>query len=304
MSEFAEMLKAAKSGRVQVLHEFLTNFDPSSDRIHCFFEGREDEIFYRGFISSYTGCKIVAYICGNKRDVYAVCESVATHPGYRQSLFFVDKDLADLMNESYPLFERMFVTSFYSVENYLVRDDLFVRLCRDFIQCKGVVCNHDAVGDIFSAALAKFYALILPLMAWIVAVRRKGQSPNLRNIRLQTLFGLDSDLKPRKVMNRNRIAHLCTMCGITPIRGMAKDVREVLADLKARNPKQVVRGHFEGWFLVIYFKAFFERVKTEAENIGGTAAMLPSVEHTNFVALTVPHLQIPQDLNEFLQINL
>jgi Protein of unknown function (DUF4435) len=111
MPNFADLLREAKNGRVQVLHEFLTNFDPSANRVHCFYEGREDEIFYRNFVSARTTSRLISYICGNKRDVYSVCDAVANHRGYRQSLFFVDKDLSDLMNETWPAHSRLFTTS-------------------------------------------------------------------------------------------------------------------------------------------------------------------------------------------------
>jgi len=283
--------------------KFLTNFDPSADRIHCFYEGREDEIFYRNFISSRTGSRVIAYICGNKGDVYRVCDSVVNHHGYRQSLFFVDKDLSDVMNEVRPTHARMFTTSYYSVENYLVQREVFVNICHDFIQCRGVVCDHEEAGEHFSRALSGFYTLILPIMAWIIAVRRNGQAPNLRNIKLQGLFGFDSDLVIRKIGGRGRISHLCTVTGITPTPGIARDIRRALVELRSHNPKCVVRGHFESWFFVSYMKALFDRLKVEAEKQGGTASMMPTVEQSNFVALAIPRIQIPPELDAFLSAN-
>ena len=183
------------------------------------------------------------------------------------------------MNEALPARDRLFTTSFYSVENYLVHEDVFVDLCRDFIQCRGLACDHEQAGKHFSHALSAFYDLILPIMAWIIAVRRSGQAPNLRNIKLQVLFKFDSDLRIQRIVRRDRIARLCTITGIAPTPGIAREIRKALIELRSYDPKCVVRGHFESWFFVAYMKALLERLRTEAQRQGGTAMMIPTVEH-------------------------
>ena len=165
MPNFASVLKEAKVGRVQVIHEFLTNWDPFKNRLHCFYEGREDEIFYRAFVTARSGAQLMAYICGSKDEVYGVLTSVASHPGCEQSLFFVDKDLSDVLNEIRQQHQRLFVTHYYSVENYLVRQEVLGRFCRDFIHCRGLVCDHNQSCADFATAVSDFYAHILPLMA-------------------------------------------------------------------------------------------------------------------------------------------
>jgi hypothetical protein len=79
----------------------------------------------------------MGYVCGNKDEVYSVFSFVAKHPGFDQSLFFADKDLSDLLEEGRPSHARFFITSCYSIENYLVRQDVLARFSRDFIQCRG-----------------------------------------------------------------------------------------------------------------------------------------------------------------------
>jgi len=304
MPNFADLLKGAKSGRVQVIHEFLTNFDPSKHRLHCFYEGREDEIFYRNFISPRTEARLIGYICGNKDEVYSVFSFVARHPGCDQSLFFVDKDLSDLLREKRPAHARFFVTAYYSIENYLVQQDVLGRFCRDFIQCRGVVCDHDKACEEFGEGLRKFYDLILPIMAWVLVVRRRGQRPNLRNVELKSLFRFDEHLHICKKLKRSRIAHLCTVTGITPTPGIAGEMRAALVELRSHNPKTVIRGHFESWFFVEYIKGLFARIKTEAERQGGAASMIPAVEHTSFVPLAVVVIPPSNELDAFLVSNI
>jgi len=303
MPNFANLLKEAKVGRVQVIHEFLTNFDPFKNRLHCFYEGREDEIFYRTFIASRSNARLIAYFPGNKDEVYGVLAFVAKHAGCQQSLFFVDKDLSDVLGEQRPAHPRLFVTHYYSVENYLVREEVLGRFCRDFIQCRGVVCDHDQSCTDFAEALMTFYNLILPVMAWVIVMRRRGQKPNLRNLKLKTWFTFDSSLQIANKIKGNRISQLGAQTGINPIPGIGRDLRAALVDLRSREPKCVVRGHFESWFFVEYFKGLFERLKAAAEKQDGSASMIPAVEHSSFVALAVPSIAIPPDLAAFLVTN-
>lgn len=304
MPNFADVLKEAKTGRVQVLHEFLTNFDPAKNRLHCFYEAREDEIFYRSFITPRTQARLFPYLCGNKDEVYAVFASVGKHRGYGQALFFVDKDLSDILKEARSMHARLFVTRYYSIENYLVSEEVLRRFCNDFIQCRGVVCDHEQSCADFTKALSAFYKLVLPIMAWIVAVRRIGQRPNLRNINLKVFLGFDEHLQVVRLKKRHRLAVLCNVTGAAPAAGLVRDLRKALMELRSHDPKSVVRGHFEAWFLVEYLKALFETLRLKTRERGGAATLIPAVEHSSFVPLAVPVISIPPDIDAFLAQNI
>jgi len=119
-------------------------------------------------------------------------------------------------------------------------------------------------------------------------------------MKLQTLFKFDNDLDIQKLVKRSRVSNLCTVTGITPTPGIAREIRKAMIELRSQPPKCIIRGHFESWLFVAHMKALFERLRTEAERQGGTATMVPTVEHTNFVPLAVPRIQMPAELDAFL----
>jgi hypothetical protein len=70
------------------------------ERVHAFFEGHDDEVFYRRFLEQYVaaGSRLYGYRCDGKQRVYeAFSQITARYPAIRSVLFFVDKDLDDIL---------------------------------------------------------------------------------------------------------------------------------------------------------------------------------------------------------------
>ena len=104
--------------------------------IHSFFEGQDDLSFYTNFINSFTQDpdKLhLTYICGDKEGVYKAYGLVmkANRPG--TFLFFVDKDLSDILNEKYLQATNIYVTEFYSIENYIVTEYMLRRIWAEIL---------------------------------------------------------------------------------------------------------------------------------------------------------------------------
>src|SRR5436190_16129256 len=112
-----------ESPRVPLL-EFLQQQQPHT--LHMFVEGDGDAAFYRNFVFQYykDADSLYVYDCGGKDSVYAVRKSIYSRdnqPEWADSmtlLFFVDKDLSDILQKHYNQETNIFVTDFYSVENY------------------------------------------------------------------------------------------------------------------------------------------------------------------------------------------
>lgn len=120
---FTDLLRDARSSRVSTFHKFLTNYDPSTDRVFAFVEGEADEPFYRAQIQKYVPDQRLIYIynCDGKKnvcDLYA--EVVKKYPKCERVLFFLDKDVDDIVGAPWPADPRIFVTECYSIENYVV----------------------------------------------------------------------------------------------------------------------------------------------------------------------------------------
>ena len=241
---FVDDLKTARSGRTTVLHEFWTNYDPNRPRVHIFLEGHDDVVFYKSILEKYLEGKrpVYAYRCDGKQHVYdAFGQITAKLPHSRQILFFVDKDIDDILGQPWPTDPRIFVTDVYSIENYLVSRDAVSRFIDNFIQFRNVAFQRDAVLDQFDQQLSKFHRLVTPLMAWIIYSRRQGQKPNLSNISLSELFALSEECSI-KVRPGERAEYLTRVTAVTfPLR-VSSRMLQIVNELKRLPPKRFIRG--------------------------------------------------------------
>jgi len=305
MPSFIEVLRHSRTTRTAVLHEFWINYDTAHTRAHAFFEGREDEIFYRPFVEPLVTGRLFFYRCGGKPEAYEVLKSiVARQPACRRVVFFVDKDLSDILQEQWPTDARMFVTDVYSIENYVVSRETLSRLLSDFLHVRGTSFDAGIVLAKFDSELLVFYRHVKLLMAWIIALRRRGLKPNLGNISLRELFGFSPDLSFVRTRNKKRLSYLNSVAGVPTSQGLWKDIRQALKEISDLSPKHVVRGKFATWFLVEFTKHVSASLKKLADEVGGSVSLNPPVEHSNLIALLAGKLVIPDDVDRFLRSHL
>ena len=303
---FVDELKKARTGRIPVLHEFLTNYNPGEQRLHAFVEGDDDLVFYRVVLSNQVRDRksVYLYRCDGKARVYEMFAEVTRRfPDCRSTLFFVDKDVDDILGQPWPTDPRIFVTDVYSVENYIVSSEVLARIIEEFIEFRDVKFESEALMKQFDLELARFHKLVVPLMAWIVFVRRAGMRPNLANIQLRELFAFSSDCRVR-IKPGERHDNLCQTTGIKAPKGTLTRVREVAEELKRLPPKRYVRGKFELWFFVEFLKHLLTHLQNSAVGTGGRVRLRIPLEHSNIVALMSGRISAPPSLDLFLRVHL
>lgn len=301
---FADLLRKSRSSPTAVLHKFLVNYNPSGRQIHAFVEGSPDLAFYRRYLDPYVDPGAVwLYNCEGKAHVYETYGKIIERfPHCRRVIFFVDKDVDDIIGEAWPADPRIYVTDVYSIENYLVCKEVVTRYLHDFVKLKRVEFDFAPVLSQFDKQRDKFYGVILPLMAWVVTARRSGQRPNLGNIALANLLLFsDSGFVERK---RNRLDYLCKVTGVQLPPGVWKPIRRTCLELKRLPPKRYVRGKFEAWFMLEMLKTLLAQLDREARQSGGAISVNTSVHDSNFVQLLVPGLPVPTSLASFLDFHL
>src|SRR6185437_11023641 len=144
-------------------------------RLHAFFEGHEDCVFFRFFLRRIEdrGWRLYTYRCEGKSKVYEAFENIIRRmPNVSHALFFVDKDLDDILGTPWATDPRIYVTDVYSIENYLVTAAVLQSFVRDCVRSNFVGFDIDVIGTEFDAQLAKFHRKMLPVMAWILIARR------------------------------------------------------------------------------------------------------------------------------------
>lgn len=301
---FADELREAGASVPAVLHEFLLQHDPKEERVHAFCEGYEDPAFYRLKVQESAGNRrTFFYRCHGKWKLFALFDEITARVGtYRHTLYFVDKDLSDLIPEDYPRDDRIYVTDYYSIENYLASKEVVVRVCSDFVILKKCALPKERVIERFITELSRFQALATPIMAWAICVRRKGVPVALQNLKLAELFSFDTDLRIRR--RNGVIPYLITKTGVPNTPPLWADMKAVIRSLKPLDPRRYIRGKFETWFLVEFIKAAINHLQDAATAAGGDIEVPVRVEQSNAIALLAPYAILPPSLDAFLAMHL
>lgn len=303
---FTDLLRNSRTSRVSVLHKFLTSYDPSTKRVYGFVEGEPDQSFYRLHIQQQAVDQKDVYIynCEGKKGVYPLCADVlARYPDCKRVLFFVDKDLDDIIGEYRPTDPRVFTTDCYSIENYLVCRETIQRYFEDFVKIRRIEINVDAVLNDFDQHLSAFHRILLPVMAWIVVLRRRGSRPNLTDVRLDALFKV-SDAGISKLSRRSRLAYLMRVAQVEPCGSVWRQVRATCRELQRKPPKTYVRGKFEAWWFVEFARRVSEGLQRVVTEAGGSVSISMQLNDATFVQLLTTGGKAPPGLDAFLRFHL
>lgn len=301
---FVDQLQVARSSQAAVLHTFLTSYDPNEPRVYAFVEADPDRAFYREHIERYLNDtrRLYVYPCGNKSKVFELYRQVTRRfPDCRNVLFFVDKDIDDLVGRIWPNDPRIFVTDLYSIENYIVVSPAVERYFADFVKLRRVTIDVTPALAQFESRLANFHRAIKPLMCWIIAARRLGEHVVLSDFKLDRLYTFDGthtrrirDEKAATLLNRVTDAPGCSW-------RLASHVRRELAH---QSPKRYTRGKFEAWFLIEFVKRLLADLSCLAAAEAGNVSVSTPLHESNFVQVLVRAVPTPPQLEAFLRFHL
>lgn len=214
------------------------------------------------------------------------------------ALFFADRDLSDILEETWPVDERIFVTEVYSIENYFVSRATFERLCRDLIRLGNFTFEFEPVFAHFESQLCAFHRLMLTVMAWIASARAAGLRPNVNNIKMGEIFFLSEDGSVKA--SKNRLQYIAKATGIDPAAVPLREVRKLRRRFAETEPKLCIRGHFEMWFMISFTLFFIQRLATVAEEVGGSVSLRVQINQQNPVETLIGRIPTPAALATFL----
>jgi len=306
--QYIEGFRRERESSASAYFQFVFAAPKYPNDIHAFFEGHDDLSFYVNFLRSFaTNSKSIhVYKCGNKKGVYEAHEKVIN--GVRQGvvLFFVDKDLSDVLNEVWEQASDIYTTDYYSIENYLVSEDMLFRIWTELFRFRGVELDFEQVHrEKFHTELGRFYQYTRPMMAWIIYLRRKGLRPNANNISFTKFFDWDTDLTliKSKQWQDGGLTYLERICGVQTPDTWGSETDAVLKELSILAPKTYIRGKLE----LCFFVRFVERLMRILDNhLPGTDAGVMTktlLSEENAIEVLGPRLSIPPSLERFLQDN-
>lgn len=301
--DFLSRLNASRDSSISTYHVFLLQYKSGADDVHVFVEGHDDISFYTHLIRRYIAPnrRIFMHECGNKRSVYETHQNIDRNIGTRKGqLFFVDKDLSDILGESYPSEMNIFVTEHYSIENYLVSEEMLFDVWNELFRFKETRVDFEIVREKFHEELRKFHEVAQSITVWIILVRRSGYRPSLDNIAFSKICFFDNEIsfKVREVaVGANLVPLLEGLCKLTTPSEYSVTVSAIQMELSGMNPKSYIRGKFELWFFV----NFVERLLKSLEDIG--VKTKTQINESNAIEVLGPRLRPPSHLEEFIKSN-
>lgn len=284
---------------------FLLEFKANGKTVFIMYEGYDDPSLYAHAVEQYlpTGYSIRFLRCGNKKKVLDFRawyqQRWAENP---RALFCVDKDHDDLVVTplSVSTGGTLFVTSGYSVENYVMGT---ASIHRALVECYGVPdsqTTQTAIYQSWSSARSRFASEMLPIMAWLVAQRRAKNGPNTSNISLKVLFDTsDCENPKRRIHGTALYAELSRICNCPSIK--ASDVTTEMANMPAQEWPSWLRGKQCAEFLAVFLNQACARIKAA---IGGGVSPKLQIHSKNVVFALGPRTVIPTDLQAFLSQHL
>ncbi|NEQ36658.1 MAG: DUF4435 domain-containing protein [Okeania sp. SIO3I5] len=301
---FADQLRDARNPG-DVYLQFIKNDGKDEKTIHSFFEGDEDISFYSHFIEqilpkNYSSLK---YVCKGKQKVYELYKKVIAHISNKtnksRTLFFVDKDLSDFLNEDLPKYENLYVTDYYSIENFLVIETMIRKICEDFYH----ITDTTQISEIksrFQQELKTFYRYLLPIMSWIIYLKKQGYQVNLNNLQMDKLFQLNDDLQICKKQQKNYLKILEKHCGVDTPQKCWIQIKKTVEYLKQYDAKSYIRGKYELWFFVTFINKINIIKDVHNQQLFKSKTQ---INEGNAIAILAPRIPFPPSLKLFLKKN-
>ena len=290
------------------MHKFLEIYDQNDEsRVYAFVEGSPDVAFYRPLIEKRLTAGRPLYIqnCDGKRNVYDLfARVIARYPRCQNILFFVDKDVDELIGTVWPADPRIFVTDDYSIENYLVEEEPIRRYFADFVRFKRISLDLKPILSQFGKKLEQFQRAVCPVMCWIIVMRRAGEMVRLSDLKLGELFKYQGE-RVERVRSAQSMDYIWRVTRTTPRLSCWREVRRVFRELERQgNPKRFTRGKFEEWFLLEFVRHVIADLRKVAAEGGGAISVTTDLHDSNFVPLLVRDLTPPPVLDAFLRFHL
>lgn len=301
---FLDKLRSKRRQHTSVLLLFRMQYARSPDGLFVFFEGDDDELYFLPAIRRKAPAEraVFSYVCDGKSGVLDSKGEVEKLTGKKDGLlFFVDKDFDEFLGGINYDDENVFITEYYSVENYVVNEatlktfnNLFIRLGSE---------EYKELEDQFRVAHARFTNIMLPYMVLTIALKRKhGVNVNLNNVNLANLIRMNDELIP--VKQPAALTRFLRACGCAGVVVPQREYRKIRNEVKDLKPKRILRGKFELWFFIKFLKAAWEALSGARLSSKRVVKVTFDPSLGNLFAVMSGNLFYPSSLDAFLDRHL
>ena len=305
-----QFLRSKRNVLQAVVHRFLLKYRAGSNDIYLFFEGKDDPSFYLPEIRKRASSFGTAHTfqCEGKGTLLAVHGKVINRVDNKhRCLFFIDKDLDNYLGIRSPRHRNIFVTSPYSIENYICTEESVRILWTELLHLPESDQRMQAMLTHFSSSYSSYVRSIRPVMAWILNHRENYPHDrnrlNLSNITFAQICDIDAvTFDVRRKSGAYQFIINATNMQANPIGKDKLKEKAKLFDLS--QPKDWGRGKFEaGWFAAFIEKVISRLQQTRTANESKLSLRI-QVTAQNIIDIFAARICCPQPLEAFLDFNL
>ena len=175
------------------------------------------------------------------------------------TLYFIDKDVDDLVGQAVPSGDDIFCTAYYSIENYLVSPEMLDVVWNELLRLPDEDIGRNMARRRFVTEYSKFVRVMRVMMAWIIKRRRDGERIQLNDVDLRRYLGVSEELGVKR--RRGAWRKFRTRCGQQIGGNEWREVRRVAEELRDCSAKVYLRGKFELWFFVRFVERLAEGMR-------------------------------------------
>lgn len=301
-----EVLKKARQSATVIFFLFrreYINAKNSKLDIFAFFEGDDDQSFYMPELRRrWNEENIHQYVCNGKNTVKEVSKKVhKVIDNKNRALFFLDKDLDDILKIRTPKSKNFFITNYYSIENYFPTLKMFKIIWTDIFQLNSNDARLNNFADAFKICKNNFNKLMTPIMGWIAHYREDGKDVFLKEVSMDKVFSFNSNYIIS--YEKDYLKYLTEKTKIGSDTATSKQLKKMNARLRKKTPKKYIRGKFELWFFVKFVNTVLGVVSKKTAGHKRAKQGLHINLH-NAIMLLSAKIQYPKSLGEFLDYNL
>lgn len=297
--------KNALKSRISAYHEFLGQFKKGEKVVYGFVEGNDDPIFYLGYIESMLpdDWEIKLFSAGGKENVLAIHKIIDWRRFKKKQIcFFIDRDLSEMIPEKVKCDSNIYITSGYSIENYIVKSQTCARILNEVygfdVAPEGEIKK---IKKLFDQELNNFCQLMIPLMAVILRWRRHGEKANLNNVVMKSIFTLNKGIVSEKNKSKS-LSLLHTQCGVTMRND--QDYSSEQSEFKVSSKyRKYTRGKYLLWFMVEFCKSVHRDAIHIVDGLSKQPKKKIDLSLGNSMCVVGPRAKIPSTLREFLESN-
>ena len=309
-----ESLALERSGRTVPFHNFIVEYKKNSNTIYYFVEGKDDPHFYNRAIDYEipVDWNKKYYIACGQDKVLDLHSRLAGTINKHQVLFFIDRDLSELLDEELPQFDNLYITDDYSIENSICNNRTLENVLNEVFSFHNAQsADWDKIFSLYNETYEKFLMIIIPIMAYILFLRKNEKALNaklnLKNFSIKDLFEINDDftLKDKKESNEEKYLLLEKNCNINS--GCRKNYKEDywLEEFSKLEKKD---RHIRGKFISYFFACFCQKIYKQCDNIVGHSNINPKCSQTfsekDPLCVIAPRCNIPETLRDFLRKNM